>query len=82
VALTIEQRVARLHNLIEAATVAINTIYATKVVESRQPSVRSLVKGLVLQAAQDGRELVQDYGTQTHSFVQLDLFERQLKDLK
>jgi hypothetical protein len=78
--LTQEQRIARIQNLLTDARVAINTIYTTKVVEARQKAITELLDGLVLQVAEDARELVQEYGTQTHSYVQVDVYERILRE--
>lgn len=77
--LTQEQRAARIHNLCVSTNLAIKNAYAAKVEEARDPLIKSLISGLILQVAKDARELVQEYGTNTHSYVQLDIYEQILK---
>lgn len=79
--LTQEQRAARIRNLCISTTLAIKNAYVAKIEERRDIIVRELLIGLVTQVAQDARELVEEYGTNTHSFAQLNVYEKVLREI-
>jgi hypothetical protein len=74
-----EQRAARIRNLCLNTSIAIKNVHRAKIEEARDPMVAQLLSGLVLQVAEDARELIQEYGTNTHTYAQISVYEQLLR---
>lgn len=77
--MTQEQRVERVVRLVKMARDAIRGIHETRVEEVRDAEVHMILRELVTMVARDATELVGVYGTNTHSYTELHIYEEILK---